>query len=190
VGSLVALPNLVPLVALAAPLVLAVALLTWSGFESRPSGGQVSPLHAAYPLGYAEAARVILKVNAARLVASFPALIVAGSVAWTSAGEAPLDACVLTAKLWLMLLVAQPLVAVGAFMGGANDNLGLRTLVAVPFVIVGGLAWLMSGYYCIVERGAGGWLALAIFAALPVAALLIYGRVYNGRHVDLLRTPR
>jgi hypothetical protein len=190
VGSLVVLPGLVPFVALAAPLVLAVALFTWSGFELRRSGGQVSPLHAVYPLGYAEAARVILKVNAARLVASFPALFAAGSVAWASAGEAPLDACLLAVKLWSMLLVAQPLVVVGAFMGGANDQLGLRTVVAVPFVIAGALAWLMSGVLCIVERGAGGWLAFSIFAAIPMAVLLIYGWIYNRRHVDLLRTPR
>lgn len=190
VGSFVVLGDLIPIVAIAVPLILGVALFTWSGFESRRSGGQLSPLHAPYPISYAEAARAMLKVNAVRLLVAGPAVLIAGTIAGRNAGLTPLEAAALAGKLWLMLVAAQPLLVAGAFMGGASDRLGFRSVIATPFVIVAAIAWLTSGIAWLMAEGAEGWLAFAAFAAIPLVVLVVYGWLYNRGHVDLLRTPR
>jgi len=87
-------------------------------------------------------------------------------------------------------VAAQPLLVAGAFMGGASDRLGFRTLIAVPFVIVAAFVWLTSGIAWLMAEGAEGWFAFAGFAAIPLVVLIVYGWLYNRGHVDLLRTPR
>lgn len=185
------------LVFLAGVLVLAAGtpLLggTWRGFEMLATGGMSAPLYAAYPLGYWDIARMMLKVNWLRCVLAAPLVVVVGMVAgWKLAPEVAWPAALFSGglvalKILGLVFALQPAAVVLRIAGGTNDTQRLPWRWSIGLIPI--LAALLA-FGVFVFLGEAWWVPWACLGGVAVTAtflLWLYGVGWARGKFDLVQ---
>ena len=160
---------------------------TWPGFDWHLSGSRAVPMLAAYPAGYGDVSRTVLKVNAIRYGFGLPATLVA-AVPLALALDFPLAAApVFGIKLWLTGLALQPLALVLRFSSGTDDTRGPLLAVVAIATLLATIGVAIFGAVALFGPFGLGWNAagLALLSAFAWAVLALYGWAWGRGSFDL-----
>jgi hypothetical protein len=160
----------------------------WRGFDMRPTGGMFSPVHAVYPIGFGEMARVILKANLMRVLLGAPwvmALAALGS--WRLTGDAGLGSGY-ALKATAVYLAAMPVILVLRCSAATNDTQRPRfwLILAVSLLTLVSLAAGFAVFVAAQTFHVG--VALVVGACANALILMVYGWAWNRGRFDLLTT--
>jgi hypothetical protein len=158
----------------------------WRGFDTRPTGGMFSPVHAVYPIGFGEMVWVMLKANLVRVFLGAPfvmALAALGS--WRLTGDLGLGLGY-ALKATAVYLTAMPVILVLRYSAATNDTQRPRLwLILVVSLLT--LVSLAAGFWVFVAAKAlHAGLGLVVGACANVLILAVYGWAWNHGRFDLL----
>jgi len=164
----------------------------WIAFGGRWSSGVLLPLYSAFPVGYAEVSRMILKVNFIRIAAWSPMLVVAGWLLGLRIGLPTEQAVPLGFKCLIILMAGQPLLVAGRFSSCTNDT---RSHLLESAAVVSGFLLCVIGFFVpaimlFFVPVAASLVCAAVFSAFSAGCWLGYGFLYNRGRVDLTKIPR
>ena len=159
---------------------------SWRGFAPRSNGGMYSPVYAAYPFGFGEVARMILKANLVRVAAGAPFILGLAAVgSWRVTGDA-MPGLVYAGKALALWVAALPVIVLLRFSAGTNDTQRPRlrlllTVLPLTLICVGGGATFVLAS----TRGVAA-LGFALAAMGSTSLLVAYGRAWAGGRFDLV----
>jgi peptidoglycan/LPS O-acetylase OafA/YrhL len=164
----------------------------WRGFVSGVSSGYLVPMYAAFPIGYLELTRVMMKANLIRIAVWLP-LLMAGAVAIAVRfRETPTSGIQLALEIGLtMVLLQLPMIA-GRCAAGTNVNRDMNphTLAFFFIGLVLGCAFIGSTIFFFVSES-----ELKLYA--PLAMLIsggliwaMYGWMHSRGRLDVLSAPQ
>ena len=164
----------------------------WEGFDLVHNGAAYSPRHAPYPVGFAEVTRTILKVNAVRLLAALPAVLLLGLGIGRALGLTTADGFGLGARIFLVLVALQPATITIKFARGTNDidDAGTGLLIAIFVIPIGCL--FLAGVIGTLTANALPLVLVGCAVTATTAWLLLlgYGLAYGRPWFDLVRRNR
>jgi hypothetical protein len=165
----------------------------WSGFSPVANFQVHIGLNSFHPIGFGEAAGLMLRLNALRTLLAMPLVLLAARYG-LSASPAPwIEAGGWTCTVTLLVLALQPCWAILAHSKNTNDARAHWWLTALIVVVMLGAAF--GGILSIVALGGtgGGWSAargaLGLLAYTH-AALAGYGWCYHRTLFDTAAVPR
>lgn len=172
--------------------VLALTLVggRWPAFQDRPCAGKFMPLLAAYPVGYAEVSRVLIKFNAVRILGWAPLAVAFAAVAGHATGLGLAEGAWVGLKAAFLALAFAFFAAVGYHSSGTNDTehltfrgcFGLILPAALLTSIGLGSAVLL---FLPFPAGLAGGVGVA---GAAVGFWGLYGLVYDRGRIDLVRS--
>jgi hypothetical protein len=164
----------------------------WSGFLDVWSSGKLSPFYATFPVGFREIARVILKVNLIRLLASSPAIALVFVFGGKTFGIGPLTAVLSGLQFLFLAICVQPVMVVAKFSKGSNDSKTRRVPAVLLFLSVFALGItllpLTAGFFFV---GGHQRFLFALGIAMTSALIFVLYRFgYERCYWDLLHELR
>ena len=166
---------------------------TGRAFQQMFCSGVNIQMYAAYPIGYSELSRMLLKSSLVQLPLLVVCLAACGSMGAFLANWSPVLGLVTGIKLAALLPAARLGFLALAFSSGTNDSsrLRLNTIALVSSILVLGCLFLGLGAGSLLLSDQ--WLGHGLWVgALLVAWLFwfVYGRFYNANRFDIMSVPK
>ena len=159
----------------------------WMGFFCPAGLGLQSPIFAHYPIGFWELVRTMLKINLGRVLLYLPVMVAVVLGISLALGKLGFMISVVqwsAPKLAFLLFCVQPLLIVVPISPATNDTKELRFAV---LAVIGFLLLLGSGItFFLVHDWKMLLISGTLTAAIPIAGLFWYGRMFNQNKIDLV----
>ena len=153
------------------------------------AGGMFMPGYSLYPISFNEMARIFIKVNLVRMLAASPLIVSFAALGAHQLGHSALGGAMIGAKLIVLLICLQPLLALLPISSTTNDTsrmIGIWLLVFMPLILVilaAGLGVFLS------DTKLGVVVSYGLLLMLSTLIFVVYRRAYRAGRFDLLN-PR
>ena len=161
----------------------------WRGMRQSAAGGMFMPGYSLYPISFNEMARIFIKVNLVRMLAASPLIVSFAALGAHQLGHSALGGAMIGAKLIVLLICLQPLLALLPISSTTNDTsrmIGIWLLVFMPLILVilaAGLGVFLS------DTKLGVVVSYGLLLMLSTLIFAVYRRAYRAGRFDLLN-PR
>lgn len=158
------------------------------GFGLSAPVGLPPPYYAYLPLGFAELHRCVLKVMLLRFGLVTPVLLGLVAVFNVLLGTSVGAVWLMTGKVFGLVLLAHPALAIFAFSPGTNDTNRWAFLLPTLIYVILALGCAVGVFFA--PNGWGTGLFATLFAALSWGAKWLYQRAYDHGLFDLFPAKR
>lgn len=163
-------------------------------FRPVPCGGVNIPFHAAFPVGFKELSRLLVKYSAVQL----PALVLfagtGGALVTSILAQAPWTlGFVIGSKTAFLLFALRFIASVFSLSSVTNDTarLRIRSIALVLFMVAAGLGFLvLAGAGLAIPHAGFAWLSVVCAMLVSYGAFRIYAWQYDANRFDLMNVPR
>jgi hypothetical protein len=158
----------------------------WRGMRQSPTGGMFMPGYSLYPISFNEMARIFIKVNLVRMLAASPLIVTFAALGAHQLGHSALGGAMIGAKLIVLLVCLQPLLALLPISSTTNDTsrmLGIWLLVFMPLILV--ILAAALGVF-LSDTKLGVLVSYALMLMLSSLIFVVYRRAYRAGRFDLL----
>ena len=161
----------------------------WRGMRQSPAGGMFMPGYSLYPISFNEMARIFIKVNLVRMLAASPLIVSFAALGAYQLGHPALGGAMVGAKLIVLLICLQPLLALLPIHSTTNATsrmIGIWLLVFLPLILV--IIAAALGVF-LSDTKLGVVVSYALLLMLSTLMFAVYRRAYRAGRFDLLN-PR
>jgi hypothetical protein len=158
------------------------------GFATVHLSGASFPAYAGLPVAFGDTGRFLIKVGVVRTAAFLPAALVAGAVVGHVVDAGWVPGFWIAAKLLVLIICWQPVLATYQFSAGTNDTRGPFWRVMKLVVLLGPLLLALVGASAAGIVAPPRWAIGGLLAAAFISwgTYRLYGRFYSRNAFDLM----